>query len=129
MIAGCTKPVDLGPAEVSLVSPSESSIEVPMEGKEFTVTLKATIDWALQGYDDAVSSWILVTPESGKAAAEEQVITVKVLANDDIDRSADLVFYGNVRCKAPLTISQKGPNGDGSNISIAEFLSRKDTEK
>ena len=129
MIAGCTKPVDLGPAEVSLVSPSESSIEVPMEGTEFTVTLKATIDWALQGYDDAVSSWILVTPESGKAAAEEQVITVKVLANDDIDRSADLVFYGNVRCKAPLTISQKGPNGDGSNISIAEFLSRKDTEK
>ena len=129
MIAGCTKPVDLGPAEVSLVSPSESSIEVPMEGKEFTVTLKATIDWALQGYDDAVSSWILVTPESGKAAAEEQVITVKVLANDDIDRSADLVFYGNVLCKAPLTISQKGPNGDGSNISIAEFLSRKDTEK
>ena len=129
LIAGCTKPVDLGPAEVSILSPAESSIEVPMEGKEFTVTLKATIDWALQGYDTEVSSWILVTPESGKAAAEEQVITVKVLANDDIDRSADLVFYGNVLCKAPLTITQKGAKGDGSNISIAEFLTRKDTEK
>lgn len=129
LIAGCTKPVDLGPAEVSILSPAESSIEVPMEGTEFTVTLKATIDWALQGYDSEVSSWILVTPESGKAAAEEQVITVKVLANDDIDRSADLVFYGNVLCKAPLTITQKGAKGDGSNISIAEFLERKDTEK
>ena len=129
LIAGCTKPVDLGPAEVSILSPAESTIEVPTEGTEFTVTLKATIDWALQGYDTEVSSWILVTPESGKAAAEEQVITVKVLANDDIDRSADLVFYGNVLCKAPLTITQKGAKGDGSNISIAEFLERKDTEK
>ena len=129
LIAGCTKPVDLGPAEVSILSPAESSIEVPTEGTEFTVTLKATIDWALQGYDTEVSSWILVTPESGKAAAEEQVITVKVLPNDDIDRSADLVFYGNVLCKAPLTITQKGAKGDGSNISIAEFLERKDTEK
>ena len=129
LIAGCTKPVDLGPAEVSILSPAESTIEVPTEGTEFTVTLKATIDWALQGYDSEVSSWILVTPESGKAAAEEQVITVKVLANDDIDRSADLVFYGNVLCKAPLTITQKGAKGDGSNISIAEFLERKDTEK
>lgn len=129
LIAGCTKPVDLGPAEVSILSPAESTIEVPTEGTEFTITLKATIDWALQGYDSEVSSWILVTPESGKAAAEEQVITVKVLANDDIDRSADLVFYGNVLCKAPLTITQKGAKGDGSNISIAEFLERKDTEK
>ena len=54
LIAGCTKPVDLGPAEVSILSPAESTIEVPTEGTEFTVTLKATIDWALQGYDSEV---------------------------------------------------------------------------
>ena len=48
-IVGCEKTQDLGPAEVTVVSPAETTVNAPQEGTEFTVTLKATIDWALSG--------------------------------------------------------------------------------
>lgn len=128
VLAGCQKPVDFGPEEVTIISPSETVIDVPVEGTEITVSLKATVDWALQGYTDEVRSWLSISPESGKAAKDAQTITVKVLANEDVDRKADIVFYGNIMCEAPLTISQKGAKGDGQNISIADFLAKKDTE-
>jgi len=129
-IVGCEKTQDLGPAEVTVVSPSETTINVPIEGTEFTVTLKATIDWALQGYTEDVASWLSVSPASGAASSENQTITVKVLANDGADRKADLVFYGNVLCKAALTVSQKG-NGaavGGEVITVADFISKADTQ-
>lgn len=122
----CEKPVDLGPEK--LVLDSESSIEIPIEGGEFTLDLTATLDWGIQGYDEDVQAWLSINPSEGKAAAEVQKITVSVLPNDDVDRTASLVFYGNVLCKAPLTITQKGPKGDGQNITVAEFLQKKDTE-
>lgn len=128
VLAGCQKPVELGPEEVTIVSPSETVIDVPVEGTEFTVSLKATVDWALQGYTDEVRSWLSISPDSGKAAKDAQTITVKVLANEDVDRKADIVFYGNIMCEAPLTINQPGAKGDGQNISIADFLAKKDTE-
>ncbi|MDD7552236.1 MAG: BACON domain-containing protein, partial [Candidatus Cryptobacteroides sp.] len=128
VLAGCQKPVDFGPEEVTIISPSETVIDVPVEGTEITVSLKATVDWALQGYTDEVRSWLSISPDSGKASKDAQTITVKVLANEDVDRKADIVFYGNIMCKAPLTISQKGAKGDGQNISIADFLAKKDTE-
>ena len=112
-IVGCEKTQDLGPAEVTVVSPAETTVNAPQEGTEFTVTLKATIDWALSGYTEEVSSWLSVSPVSGSASAEPQTITVKVLANDGADRKADLVFYGNVLCKAALTVSQKGNGAAG----------------
>lgn len=115
--AGCQKPVDLGPEQVSI--DSEATVEVPVEGDEFTVNLKATVDWALQGYDE-VKSWVSVLPESGKASAETQTVTIKVLPNDGKARTASLVFYGNIMCKAPLTINQDGQKvdeGDGSKES------------
>lgn len=48
VFAGCQKPVDFGPEEVTIISPSETVIDVPVEGTEITVSLKATVDWALQ---------------------------------------------------------------------------------
>lgn len=128
VLAGCQKPVDFGPEEVTIISPSETIIDVPVEGTEITVSLKATVDWALQGYTDEVRSWLSISPESGKAAKDAQTITVKVLANEDVDRKADIVFYGNIMCKAPLTISQKGAKGVFETISVKEFLDLKDTK-
>ena len=128
VLAGCQKPVELGPEEVTIVSPSETVIDVPVEGTEFTVSLKATVDWALQGYTDEVRSWLSISPDSGKAAKDAQTITVKVLANEDVDRKADIVFYGNIMCKAPLTINQPGAKGVFETISVKEFLDLKDTK-
>ena len=128
-IVGCEKTQDLGPAEVTVVSPAETTVNAPQEGTEFTVTLKATIDWALSGYTEEVSSWLSVSPVSGSASAEPQTITVKVLANDGADRKADLVFYGNVLCKAALTVSQKGNGAAGGDvITVDEFIKKADTQ-
>lgn len=128
-IVGCEKTQDLGPAEVTVVSPAETTVNAPMEGTEFTVTLKATIDWALRGYTEEISSWLSVSPVSGSASADPQTITVKVLANDGADRKADLVFYGNVLCKAALTVSQKGNGAAGGDvITVDEFIKKADTQ-
>lgn len=126
MLFACQKPVDLGPEQVSI--DSEATHEFPVEGGEYTVQLTATVDWTLQGYDENVQSWLSVTPSSGKAATGAQTITIKAIANDGANRQASLVFYGNIMHKAPLTITQKGPDGEGAAITIAEFIEKADTK-
>lgn len=127
VFAGCNPKEDLGPEEVTLSG--GSTLELATEGQEVTLQLKATVDWQLQGYDADVQSWLVINPSNGKASKEQQTITVKALANADKDRTASIVFYGNILCKAPLTITQKGAKGAGEEyetITVAEFLKRKD---
>lgn len=106
MAFACQKPVDLGPEKV--VIDSEATHEFPVEGGEYTLQLTATVDWTLQGYDESVKNWLSISPSSGTASADSQTITIKALPNEGADRKADIVFYGNVMNKAPLTITQKG---------------------
>ena len=127
LLSGCKKEEKLGPEEVTLSG--SSAIELPTAGDEVTLSLKATVDWTLQGYDSDVQSWLVINPSSGKASNDTQTITVKALENKDIDRTASIVFYGNILCKAPLTITQKGPNGDGSSLNIADFIKKADSSK
>ncbi len=130
-LAACQKSEDLGPEKVEI--DSEAGIEIPKEGGELTIRLTATVDWALQGYDSAVQQWLSISPESGKASADAQTIAIKVLPNEGTDRSANIVFYGNILCKAPLTITQKGAIDGGekgaeptsaTKVSIKEFLAK-----
>ena len=126
MVFACQKPVELA-EEISL-SPAATSYEFPEEGGEYTIELTATVDWSLQGYDAEVQKWLSVNPSSGAASDSPQTVTIKALANDEANRQADLVFYGNIMHKAGLTIIQKGPEGEGASITIAEFIERADTE-
>lgn len=126
MVFACQKPVELA-EEISL-SPAATSYEFPEEGGEYTIELTATVDWSLQGYDAEVQKWLSVNPSSGAASDSPQTVTIKALANDGANRQADLVFYGNIMHKAGLTIIQKGPEGEGASIPIAEFIERADTE-
>ena len=126
MVFACQKPVELA-EEISL-SPAATSYEFPEEGGEYTIELTATVDWSLQGYDAEVQKWLSVNPPSGAASDSPQTVTIKALANDGANRQADLVFYGNIMHKAGLTIIQKGPEGEGASITIAEFIERADTE-
>lgn len=126
MVFACQKPVELA-EEISL-SPAATSYEFPEEGGEYTIELTATVDWSLQGYDAEVQKWLSVNPSSGAASDSPQTVTIKALANDGVNRQADLVFYGNIMHKAGLTIIQKGPEGEGASITIAEFIERADTE-
>ena len=126
MVFACQKPVELA-EEISL-SPAATSYEFPEEGGEYTIELTATVDWSLQGYDAEVQKWLSVNPSSGAASDSPQTVTIKALANYGANRQADLVFYGNIMHKAGLTIIQKGPEGEGASITIAEFIERADTE-
>lgn len=126
MVFACQKPVELA-EEISL-SPAATSYEFPEEGGEYTIELTATVDWSLQGYDAEVQKWLSVNPSSGAASDSPQTVTIKALANDGANRQVDLVFYGNIMHKAGLTIIQKGPEGEGASITIAEFIERADTE-
>ncbi len=126
--AACDPEEDLGPEEVTLNG--ASAIELATSGDEVTLSLKATVDWTLQGYDADVQTWLVISPSSGKASKDAQTITLKALENKETDRTANIVFYGNILCKAPLTITQKGPKGEESEyetLTVAQFLAKKDT--
>ena len=113
IFAGCEEKEDFGPAEIS-INPS-GSIEIPMAGGDdnvVTIELKATIDWALRGYDDKVRAWLTISPESGKASKSTQTVTIKALKNEGANRSATITFYGNIVNQASLTITQKGEKGE-----------------
>lgn len=114
LFAGCKKEDDLGPEQVS-IDPA-APYEFPVEGGEYLVELTATIDWALQGYDEEVQRWLSIEPTSGKASASPQFVTIKALPNDGVNRKADLVFYGNIMHKASLTITQKGAKGEAGTV-------------
>lgn len=123
----CQKEPDLGPEEIS-ISPAETTYEFQEKGGTYTIELTATVDWTIQGYDDEIESWLSIEPSSGKASASVQTITITALANDGANRKADLVFYGNIMNQAPLTITQPGPDGDASSLTVAEFIEKADTE-
>ena len=123
----CQKEPDLGPEEIS-ISPAETTYEFPEKGGTYTIELTATVDWTIQGYDEKIESWLSIEPSSGKASASVQTITITALANDGANRKADLIFYGNIMNQAPLTITQPGPDGDASSLTVAEFIEKADTE-
>ncbi len=104
-VAGCVEPVDFGPDKVEITS--GTSLEIPVDGGSVTVEFTATVDWALQGYDE-VASWLSITPEAGKASADKQTLTITAKKNDGSDREANLVIFGNVLTKASFSVSQKG---------------------
>ena len=110
LFAGCKKEDDLGPEQVS-IDPA-APYEFPVEGGEYLVELTATVDWALQGYDEEVQQWLSISPTSGKASSSPQTITIKAIPNPEANRSASIVFYGDIMHKASLTITQPGAKGE-----------------
>ena len=94
---------DLGAPDISL---SESEMTFEVAGGDQELTLNATRDWKVETDAD----WVVVSPESGKASAEDQKVTVSVLENEGMDRTADLKFTIGMKSKY-LTVSQAGPGG------------------
>ena len=94
---------NLGTPNIS-ISESEMSFEAAAGEQE--LTLSATRDWAVETDAD----WVVVSPESGVASLELQTVTVTVLENTGMDRTADLKFTIGMKSKY-LTVSQAGPGG------------------
>lgn len=107
---GCKQEEDLGIAKIS-VSPKEVSFG--KEASSQTITLNATRDWEVVNR----STWVSVSPESGKGSTRDQQVTVTVLPNPNAPRTATLTFTIGL-AKTKLTISQFGDGAEaGSKVN------------
>ena len=95
--------VNLGTPDLSI---STNELKFEVAGGEQTLTLNATRDWKVETDAD----WVVVDPARGEASADDQTVTVTVLENTGMDRSADLKFTIGMKSKY-LTVSQAGPGG------------------
>ena len=110
-IVGCQeKEQDLGAPEIS-ISESEITFEIAGGDKDLTVT--STRDWKVENDAD----WVAVSPSSGEASSNPQTVTVSVLENTGLDRTADLVFTIGLK-KQYLTVTQVGPGGSAEALVV-----------
>ena len=82
-------------------------------GGDQQINLTATRDWMVE--TDA--EWIMVSPESGKASATPQTVTVTALENKGMDRTADVKFTIGMSFQT-LTVNQAGPDGSVENLIV-----------
>ena len=95
------------------VSPGELNVE--SAGGSQTVQLTATVDWTVENQ----ASWVLVAPLNGDPSKDVQTVNVTVSANNDLERTATVIFKqvdGTLTAK--LTINQKAniPDIQDSNV-------------
>ena len=102
--------IDLGTPDLQ-IGATELTFEAA--GGNQTLTLTATRDWRVETDAD----WVVVDPESGEASSEEQTVTVSVLENTGMDRSADLKFSIGMKKKL-VTVSQAGPGGSAEALIV-----------
>ena len=93
------------------VSAEEMSFDAA--GGEQTLTVTATRDWMV----DSDYDWVVVSPESGKASSAAQTVTVTVLENTGMDRTADLKFTIGMKSRY-LTVNQAGPGGSAEALIV-----------
>ena len=106
----CEQKEDLGSPDIQ-ISANQMSFEEA--GGELTLTVTATRDWTVQTDAD----WVVVSPESGSASANPQTVSVSVLKNTGMDRSADLKFTIGMKSRY-LTVNQAGPGGSAEALIV-----------
>ena len=101
---------NLGTPDISI---SESEMTFAVDGGDQDLTVTATRDWKVENDAD----WVVVSPSSGAASADPQTVTVSVLPNEGLDRTADLVFTIGLK-KKYLTVTQAGPGGSAEALIV-----------
>lgn len=126
-LAGCKeKGPDYGTPSVKL---SEKEIAFSADGGEKNLSLKATVSWKLEGYTSEIKKWVAINPLEGGPSKEAQTISVKVSANQNLERSASLTFVSvDGSLKDGLLISQSPFMPEITDITAANFL-KKDAYK
>ena len=116
-LAAAVALVSCNPQEENLGMPSikigESAVEFTSEGGEKQLTITATRDWMA----DWDADWLVVSPESGRASADAQTVTVTALSNTGMDRSADVKFTIGMASKT-LKVTQAGPGGSAEALIV-----------
>lgn len=83
-------------------------------GGEQSLSLKASREWMVESI---AQDWLVVSPENGAASSDEQKVTVTVLENKGMDRSADVIFTIGMS-KVSLTVNQAGPGGSAEQLVL-----------
>ena len=108
----CEQPQgNLGLPKIEL-STQEMTFEAA--GGEQSLSLKASREWMVESI---AQDWVVVSPEHGAASADEQKVTVTVLENKGMDRSADVIFTIGMS-KVSLTVNQAGPGGSAEQLVL-----------
>lgn len=110
LMTACEQEVNLGTPKVAL---SENTMTFESAGGSQELTLTATRDWMVEKDSD----WVVVSPESGSASADEQKVTVTVLENNDLDREASVTFTIGMSSKT-LKVMQAGPGGSAEALIV-----------
>ncbi len=112
LMTSCEEPVqNLGAPKLTL---DTDELTFDAKGGDQTLTLNATRDWIV---DDYKADWVVVSPDNGEASADDQVITVTVLENKEMDREIDIVFTIGM-AERTLTVKQAGPGGSAEQLII-----------
>ena len=110
-LVSCKEEENLGMPSIKL--DGDGTITFDIAGGDQQVKLTATRDWSVETEAD----WIMVSPESGKASAEPQTITVTALENKELDRTAEVKFTIGMSFQT-LTVHQAGPGGSVENLIV-----------
>ena len=110
-LVSCKEEENLGMPSIKL--DGDGTITFDIAGGDQQVKLTATRDWSVETEAD----WIMVSPESGKASAEPQTITVTALENKELDRTAEVKFTIGMSFQT-LTVNQAGPRGSADALVV-----------
>ena len=112
IMLACEQPQgNLGLPKIEL---STQDMTFEAAGGEQSLSLKASREWMVESI---AQDWVVVSPEHGAASADEQKVTVTVLENKGMDRSADVIFTIGMS-KVSLTVNQAGPGGSAEQLVL-----------
>ena len=112
IMLACEQPQgNLGLPKIEL---STQDMTFEAAGGEQSLSLKASREWMVESI---AQDWLVVSPEHGAASSDEQKVTVTVLENKGMDRSADVIFTIGMS-KVSLTVNQAGPGGSAEQLVL-----------
>ena len=110
--AACQKTENLGLPDLRL---SAEELTFGQDAGAQTIKIKATRDWTAEIPKDV--NWVVLDPESGLVSSSEQEVTLSVLANDGMDRSASIKFTIGMKSRY-LKVNQAGPSGSADDLIV-----------
>ena len=121
------KEPETGAAELTIKS--EATVNFESAESSQTVKFVATREWTAK-VSETATSWLSVTPTSGKASSKEQTLTIEVLGNPEKDRFGTVtvsILSGTlVLGSKTITVNQKGEKGS-SFVTIASVRAQAPT--
>lgn len=110
-LVSCEEEENLGLPTIRLGGDGTMTFETA--GGDQQITLDATRDW----WVECDADWLMVSPETGKASAESQTVTVTAKPNTGMDRTADVKFTIGMSFQT-LTVTQTGPGGSAEDLIV-----------